>query len=63
MCLYLKLKRLRRDRALYKLRKSLSLNKKGGNPKLNSRKSKTILKIVCSCFGQVEGQLNLQGLT
>ena len=43
--------------------KSLSLNKKGENPKLNSRKSKTIPKIVCSCFGQVEGQLNLQGLT
>ena len=43
--------------------KSLSLNKKGENPKLNSRESKTILKIVCSCFGQVEGQLNLQGLT
>ena len=90
ICLYLKLKRLRRDRSLYKrrkeriynefiiyneivcttwsspwiLQKSLFLWTRGeGTPKLNSRKSETILKIVCSCFGQVEGQLILQGLT
>ena len=87
ICLYLKLKRLRRDSALYKLRKEKNLKwlteivcttwsspwilqkslflwtRREGTPKLNSRKSKTILKIVCSCFGQVEGQLNLQRLT
>ena len=43
--------------------KSLFLNKKEKIPKLNSRKSKTILKIVGCCCGQVAGQLNLQALT
>ena len=37
------------------LQKSLFLwTRREGTPKLNSRKSKTILKTVCSCFGQVD---------